>query len=71
MSYFNYHAAAKKMIKDGKLISWYYTERHNAVSPALVLLFDDVKHPVMPIRKEGIMLANENDLYYNCYLNNI
>ncbi len=52
MSYFNYHAAAKKMIKDGKLISWYYTERHNAVSPALVLMFDDVKHPVMPIRKE-------------------
>ena len=52
MSYFNYHAAAKKMIKDGKLISWYYTERHNAISPALVLMFDDVKHPVMPIRKE-------------------
>lgn len=52
MGYFNYHAAAKRMIKDGKLISWYYTERHNGISPALVLLFDDVKHPVMPIRKE-------------------
>lgn len=51
MSYFNYHYVAKKLIKDGKLKKWYFTEKYNNISPALVLIFDDVKHPVMPIRK--------------------
>ena len=52
MSYFNYHATAKKLIKEKKLIKWYITQKHNNISPALVLIFDDIKHPVMPIRKE-------------------
>ena len=51
MSYFNYHATAKKLIKDGKLKAFLFTERYNNITPALVLLFDDIKHPVMPIRK--------------------
>ena len=51
MPYFNYHATAKRLIADGKLIGFYFTDRYRAISPALVLLFDDEKHPVMPIRE--------------------
>lgn len=52
MSYYNYHAVAKNLIEKNKLIEYYFTENHNRISPALVLVFDDVKHPVMPIRKD-------------------
>lgn len=51
MSYFNYHKTAKSLIKNGKLLSCYFTKNHNGISPALVLIFDDTKHKVMPIRK--------------------
>lgn len=51
MPYFNYHATAKKLISEGKLIDYFFTERYRSVSPALVLLFNDLKHPVMPIRE--------------------
>lgn len=51
MPYFNYHATAKKLIKGGKLKAYCFTDRYNSISPALVLLFDDIKHPVMPIRQ--------------------
>ena len=51
MSYFNYHATAKRLIAEGKLKSYYYTERHGKIAPALVLVFDDDKHPCMPIRE--------------------
>lgn len=52
MAYFDYHATAKKLIANGKLKEFYYTVRHRHISPALVLLFDDISHPVMPIRQE-------------------
>jgi hypothetical protein len=48
--YFHYHAIAKRLIREGKLIAYYFTERYRSVCPALVLLFDDERHPVMPIR---------------------
>ena len=51
MSYFNYHATAKRLICEGKLQDFYFTEKHNSISPALVLIFNDKKHPVMPIRE--------------------
>ena len=51
MAYFNYHATAKKLIKDGKLVSYKIEKRYNKISPALVLYFNDLKHPVMPIRE--------------------
>lgn len=51
MPYYNYHATARTLIEQGKLVGWYITEKHNAITPALVLLFDDFKHPVMPIRE--------------------
>lgn len=51
MAYFNYHAKVKQLIKDGKLIGWYFAEKHNNISPALVLVFNDYKHHKMPIRQ--------------------
>ena len=51
MAYFNYHAKAKFLIKNGKLIGYYFTENYRGIKPALVLLFNDDKHPVMPIRE--------------------
>ena len=52
MPYFNYHAVAKNLIEQGKLISYTFEENYNGISPALVLIFNDQKHPVMPIRQE-------------------
>lgn len=52
MGYFNYHATAQRLIAEGKLITHYYAEKHNSISPALVLVFNDIAHPKMPIRKE-------------------
>jgi len=51
MSYYNYHGTAKKLIADQKLECYYYTEKHNKISPALVLVFSDSSHPIMPIRE--------------------
>ncbi len=50
MPYFDYHATAKKLIREGKLISWHFAENHNGIPNAIVLHFRDEKHPVMPIR---------------------
>ncbi len=62
MPYFNYHAKAKSLIKQKKLINYYFTEKHNNISPALVLIFNDINHPIMPIRyekwNEYILLLN-------------
>ena len=52
MAYFNYHATAKRMIREGKLRCCYIAARHGSISPALVLCFDDERHPVMPIRED-------------------
>ena len=51
MGYFNYHATAKLLISENKLKNFYFTSNHNGIKPALVLVFDDVKHPIMPIRQ--------------------
>ena len=50
MGYYSYHGVAKRLIAEGKLVGYYYTEAHRGIRPALVLLFEDEKHPVMPIR---------------------
>ena len=52
MAYFNYHATAKRLIKEDLVKDYYFTERYGDISPALVLLFEDEKHPVMPIRED-------------------
>ncbi len=49
MSYFNYHAKAKKLIKEGQLVSFKFFENYNNISPALVLFFKSNKP--MPIRE--------------------
>lgn len=49
MAYFNYHAKAKKLIKEGFLIDYKVVEKHNNIEPALVLYFSN--HKPMPIRK--------------------
>lgn len=47
--YFNYHAKAIKLIKQGNLISYKIFENWNNISPALVLFFKNNKP--MPIRQ--------------------
>lgn len=51
MSYYNYHAHVKKLIKEGKLKKWIIVPNYKGISPALLLFFEDGKHPIMPIRK--------------------
>lgn len=46
--YFNYHAKAQKLIREGRLVDYKIMDRWNAVSPALVLFFDGF--PPMPVR---------------------
>ena len=46
--YYNYHAQAKKRIREGKLTDFYFTDDYKGIRPALVLIFTD---RVMPIRK--------------------
>ena len=48
--YYSYHAMAKKLVKEGRLIGCAVVENHNGIRPALVLYFDD--HPPMPVRRE-------------------
>ena len=35
MSYFNYHATAKKLIRDGKLKAFLFTDRYNNIAPRI------------------------------------
>lgn len=51
MTYYNYHATIKRLIKEGKLISYHYENNYNGISPALILIFNDSRHPVMPVRE--------------------
>lgn len=47
--YYNYHAKAKRLIKEGRLIGYQIVESYHGISPALVLYFDN--HTPMPIRQ--------------------
>lgn len=49
MSYFNYHAKAKQLIKDGFLVRYEFVDNWNGIKPALVLYFANSKP--MPIRE--------------------
>jgi len=49
MSYFNYHAKAKNLIKNDHCTQACVFENYNNISPALVLYFDNNKP--MPIRE--------------------
>ncbi|MCI8520912.1 MAG: thermostable hemolysin delta-VPH [Clostridia bacterium] len=52
MSYFNYHAKAKKLISEGHLTDYEIVNNWNGISPALVLYFDNNRP--MPIREYRI-----------------
>lgn len=47
--YFNYHAKAKRLIKELNLIDYQIVEEYNKIKPCLILLFKN--HPPMPIRE--------------------
>lgn len=47
--YYNYHATAKKLIDEGRLLKTEIVDHWNNISPALVLYFDN--HKPMPIRE--------------------
>ena len=51
MSYYNYHAVATNLIKSGHCTHAEIKQKHNNISSALVLFFDN--HKPMPIRKES------------------
>ena len=52
MGYFNYHAVAKNMIKNQKLLSYEILEIDGRF--VLFLYFDDIKHQTMKIKSERI-----------------
>ena len=49
--YFSYHATIKRLLREGRLVGYYFAGEYHGISPALVLLFDDAIHPVMPVRE--------------------
>ena len=52
MGYFNYHAAAKRLIREGKLTGYRFVEEYNGIKDVLLLFFNDPRRPVMPIRRK-------------------
>jgi len=64
MSYFNYHAKAKKLIKNGEILYYTIVDNYNGIKPALVLYFKNYKP--MPIRQkhfEEYFKLLENETY--------
>ena len=60
---FNYHNTVKKLIKEGHFVRFEIMERWNAISPALVLFFDN--HKPMPIRQYNQNTGESNwDMYW-------
>lgn len=51
MAYFSYHRLAKSLIRKNKLVGYTFAQNYGKISPALILIFDDLKHPIMPIRQ--------------------
>ena len=49
MTYYNYHAIAKRLIETNHLLSASIFSRYHHISPALVLYFDN--HRPVPIRQ--------------------
>jgi len=49
MAYFNYHAKAKQLIKQGQLVDFIFCDNYNNIKPAMVLFF--YNHKPMPIRQ--------------------
>lgn len=48
MSYFNYHAIAKRLILEGQLCGYEFVDDYHGIKPALLLHFKE--HKSIPIR---------------------
>ncbi len=63
MKYFNYHAKAKNLIKEGFLVRYEFVDNWNGIKPALVLYFENANP--MPIREyrwqEYLLLIGQDD----------
>ena len=51
LAYFSYHAVARRLIAEGRLRGFRLVSEYRGIRPALLLFFDDARHPVMPIRE--------------------
>lgn len=64
MSYFNYHAKAKNLIKNGHCIAVSFFEEYHHIKPAMVLYFDN--NSPIPIREymwnDYLPLIRENGI---------
>ncbi len=67
MAYFNYHAKAKHLIKNGHCISASFFSNYRNIKPAMVLYFDN--NLPMPIREymwhDYISLLREHKIIFN------
>lgn len=67
MSYFNYHAKAKRLIENGNCISATIFSSYHNIRPALVLYFEN--NIPMPIRdymwKHYLKLLKQNNILIN------
>ena len=63
--YFNYHAKVKRLIKEGKAISYDILDSYHGISPCLLIYFKN--NQSFPIRLEHfdeyIKLLNDNGIY--------
>lgn len=59
--YFNYHAKAKKLIKEGKLTDYKIVEKYNNISPALLLIFGNFIMPIRPHKWQEYIQLIEKD----------
>ena len=50
--YYNYHAAAKRLIGEGHLLKYEIVPFYNGIADCLLLYFDN--HKIMPIRNYRI-----------------
>ena len=51
MGYYNYHGIARRLITEGHCTHAEFKQKHNQISPALVLYFDN--HKPMPMREKN------------------
>lgn len=67
MTYYNYHAKAKRLIKNGHCISVSFFKYYHNIKPAMVLYFEN--NIPMPIReymwRDYIPLILENNIHIN------
>lgn len=46
MGYYNYHSKIKRLVTDGKLLSYYFDSEYKNIGFAMVLCCDGKKYPI-------------------------